>query len=65
MKKLEIARKQNKLSQRELAKRLGKARTTITEYENGNIDPPGRVIVEICEELNISADWLLDIKKDA
>ena len=65
MEKLKIARKNCNITQNELAKKIGKGRTTITEYENGKIDPPGKIILEICKELNVSADWLLDIKKES
>jgi len=63
MEKIKIARINRRISQKQLRERIGKGRSTVTEYETGKIDPPGRIIAEICKELNISADWLLDIKK--
>ena len=40
-------RKSLGITQAELAKLLGKGRTTITEYERGQIIPPGDILLKI------------------
>ena len=43
------ARKALGITQAEFAKLLGKGRTTITEYERGQIVPPGDILLKIQE----------------
>ncbi len=47
-----------KLTQEEFGKRIGSARNTIANYENGNRKPSNAVITSICREFNINEDWL-------
>lgn len=48
-----------KLSQKQLAEKLGINRTTILRYENGSIDNTKKFILEsLAEALQVSADWL-------
>lgn len=50
-------RKSLGITQAELAKLLGKGRTTITEYERGQIIPPGNILLKIQElEDNIPSE---------
>lgn len=47
------------LNQRELSEKLNIQRTTITNYENGNITPTAEKLPEIANILNTSVDYLL------
>lgn len=47
------------LSQRELSEKLDIKRTTITNYEKGNIMPVAEKLPEIANVLNVSVDYLL------
>ena len=48
-----------KLSQKEFAKRLGITEATLSRYVSGTRMPKADMIISICNELGISADWLL------
>lgn len=50
--KIKEYRKKNKLTQDELAARIGVNRATISKYESGSITPPVDQIVKISQELN-------------
>ena len=47
-----------KLSEREFAKRLGFASSTVRSYLEGRM-PPADFIAKVCEVFNISEQWLL------
>lgn len=51
-------RKENKLTQKEFAERLGIKQNTVASYEMGRIGISDSVIISICREFNISKDWL-------
>ena len=57
--KIEKIRKEKNLSQKELAKIVNASQKTISNIENGTNEPKIGVIIEMCNKLNISADWLL------
>jgi transcriptional regulator with XRE-family HTH domain len=42
-----------------MAARLGRSLSTLTFYEKGRIDPPLRVLCQICEVLDCSPEDLL------
>lgn len=46
------------LTQDQFGKRIGSARNTIANYENGNRKPSNAVITSICKEFNVNEDWL-------
>lgn len=46
------------LTQEEFGKRIGSARNTIANYENGNRCPSNAVVIAICKEFNINEEWL-------
>lgn len=46
------------LTQEEFGKRIGSARNTIANYENGNRTPSNAVITSICREFSINEAWL-------
>lgn len=51
-------RDDNDLSQDEFGKKIGSARNTIANYENGNRTPSNAVILSICREFNVNKEWL-------
>ncbi len=57
--RLKTLRKDNKITQDKLAKKLNVSRTTITEYERGTNIIATSFLYFICKEYNISADYLL------
>lgn len=57
--RLKEIRKQNKLTQKDLAKQINIAQTMITEYEKGHFLISLPSLYTICKNYNISADYLL------
>ena len=51
-------RTQFKLSQEEMANRLGLSRNYISLIENGNRTPSDRTIADICREFGVDRVWL-------
>lgn len=47
------------LNQRELAKKLNTSQATISNIKNENYDIKTSILTKICEEFQVSADWLL------
>lgn len=58
---LRIARERRGLSQREMAERIGVAKSTYSLYESGNREPGVPTIKKIADVLCVSADELLGI----
>lgn len=52
------------ISQRELGRRIGATQTSVSYYVNGKRLPGPVVLFKICRELDISADWLLGLKRE-
>ena len=52
-----------KLSQRELAERLGVAKSVISYYESGDRCPSYDVLVKMAHLFHVTTDYLLDIEK--
>ena len=63
MKNLKEARKAKKMTQTELAQKLNLTKSAISKYENGQLDPSLKTLIEICKILDKTSDELLDIKK--
>lgn len=57
--RLRQLRKENLKTQADLAKELGVARSTIAEYERGNIIPPTKIIEGLAKYFDVSTDYLL------
>jgi len=62
--KLKAVRKSKRLTQLELSKRLGVSKGTVSAYEQGLSYPSIETLVNICDILNISADYLLGISDE-
>lgn len=48
-------------SQVEMAKRLGVAKQTISNWENDNIQPSIEMLIRVAKVLNVSTDYLLGL----
>lgn len=51
-------RKENNLTQKEFAERLGIKQNTVASYEMGRIGVSDSVIISICREFNVREEWL-------
>lgn len=58
--KLLALRKENKLSQEELASLILVSRQAISRWESGNSMPDAENIIQICKVFNVSTDYLLN-----
>lgn len=69
--RLRAARKNLKMTQDQLAKKLGRKNTTISNWESGHSHPSHADLVQLSEVLEVSMDYLLgktdspEILKDA
>lgn len=62
--KLKKARKKANLSQEKVAEILNVARSNISKYENGKLEPNIQTIRQFCKIYNVSADYLLGIEEE-
>lgn len=59
--RLKEARKNKNLSQEQVAEKLNTARSNISKYETGFMEPSLQTLKELCELYEVSADYLLEI----
>ena len=52
-------RKQNNLSQSELAKKIGASRTIVGNYERNSNTPSIEILLKIAKVFNVSVDYLI------
>lgn len=57
-KRLREDRKSKKITQQELADRLGIKRNTYSDWENGKTEPTFEILVKLADLFDISLDWL-------
>lgn len=57
--RLSILRSGRKLSQLEISKRLGIARTTYSGYENGTREPDIETMIKIADFFSVTLDYLI------
>ena len=62
-KRLCVAIKSSKLSQKVLAEKLGISSSTISKYIHNNVLPSFNTFVNLCDILSISSDEILGLKK--
>lgn len=62
--RLKMLRLEKGLTQKALATRLGVGRTTISEYESGNITPKQEGLLMLSDILNVSVDYLTGVSDD-
>ena len=60
---IKLARKKAKVTQVEMAEKLGVYQKDISRWENGEYTPSLETFAEICKILNASADDLLELNK--
>lgn len=58
--RIKQVREDFELTQEEFGKRIGSARNTIANYENGNRTPGRSIILSICREFGVNEDWLVN-----
>ncbi len=61
VKRLNETLKLNKMSQNELARRIGMSQSVVNNYCTGKHQPPIDILILICKELNESADYLIGL----
>ena len=54
-------REQNNYSQSALAEILCISRQMYVKYENGDVDPPVKIITRLCSLYNVSYDFIIEI----
>lgn len=59
--KIRELRKSYKISQVELAGKLGVSKQCISNWENDNVQPSVEMLVQIARFFNVSTDYLLDL----
>lgn len=64
MEKFRDLRDDNDLTQDEVAKYLGTSQTMYARYEREANELPVRHLKSLCQLYNVSADYILDLKKD-
>jgi len=61
--KLKTLRTGQKLTQQQLAERLGVAKSVVSYYESGDRFPSYDVLIKIARTFHTSTDYLLDVEK--
>ncbi len=56
-------REDHDLKQKDIAKLLGTTQQVYSRYENGENEIPVRHIITLCKFYNVSADYILGLKK--
>ena len=59
--RLKEVREAQKLSQTEVAEKLGVSKQSIANWENGNIMPSIDMLIKISKYFNVSSDYLLGL----
>ncbi|MBQ8822498.1 MAG: helix-turn-helix transcriptional regulator [Lachnospiraceae bacterium] len=61
--KLKTLRKGQKLTQQQLADRLGVAKSVVSYYESGERFPSYDVLIKIARTFHVTTDFLFDIER--
>ena len=56
--RIKLIRKENKLTQSEMAEKLNVTQSVVAAYENGKREPRNNVIATICEKFDVCEAWL-------
>ena len=62
--KLKLLRTSQKLTQQQLADRIGVAKSVVSYYESGDRYPSYDVLVRLARIFHTTTDYLLDLSKD-
>ncbi|MCG8483276.1 MAG: helix-turn-helix domain-containing protein [Clostridia bacterium] len=57
--RIKYLRKINNLTVDQLAVLIGLKKGSISSYENNRYEPSAKTVVSICQQFNVSSDWLL------
>ena len=49
------------MSQRELARKAGVSNAAISRWENNQQEPNMMQLIRVCDAIEVSADWLLNL----
>lgn len=52
------------LTQTEFAQVIGTTKNQLSKYEVGTQDTPTKIIIAVCENFNVDANWLLGLNID-
>jgi transcriptional regulator with XRE-family HTH domain len=61
--KLKTLRKGLKLTQQQLAERVGVAKSVVSYYESGDRYPSYDVLIKLARIFHVTTDYLLDVEK--
>lgn len=50
------------LTQTEFAQAIGTTKNQLSKYELNTQDTPTKIIIAVCENFNVDANWLLGLK---
>lgn len=59
--RLRQIRKEKRMSQADLGKKIGKDTSTINRWENGERIPPRKTVAEVADVLEVDEEWLLGL----
>ena len=62
--RIKFIRQSKNITQLEMAERLGIKQTNYSQYERGLHEPSASRLKEICEILNVSADYILGLPRN-
>ena len=62
--KLKALRTAKKMSQKDLADKVGVAKSVVSFYESGDRFPSYDVLIKISRIFNVTTDYLLDIERE-
>lgn len=57
---IRTARKDNNMTQKDLAAKIGVSHNTISDWESGSHKPDADTIMLLCKVLNVDANYMLD-----
>ena len=64
MEKLKYLRKLHKISQKQLADKIGYSQSVLCDWENGKSEPTATPIRKLAQFFNVTTDYLLDIETE-
>jgi transcriptional regulator with XRE-family HTH domain len=62
--RIQELRKQNKLSQVELASKIGVSKSQMIRYENKGVQPPADILNKLADVLSTSIDYIINGNSD-
>ena len=63
MYRIKELRKEKGISQRTLATDINVSQSNICGYENGTVDPTGKIIIALANYFDVTTDYLLGIRE--